>query len=449
MSILQIISIILLGRFLGYKELGIYTIFQIIFRLAISLFEPGMFVSLIQKKIFNQNILQKEKRIQRILTIAGIVILIFFFVLEKDYASKNLSIVVISLVLFGLFGFFSQYTALLTRQLKQKEISLAQMIASSIEFIFIISAVWFVSPLLVFTMGLLFRFIIYFLISGYYVRKLILDEDASTSEKEHISFSSYQMLNQGLSFVQGNFDTVLVASVFGLVILGPYNYASEISYLLFSKINPVFNKAVFPVLAKYQDMPVDRQTIITESLISHALICVSLYLLLYFNIDHLIPLAIKDPDGLILQFAKFILIMAMIRSVTNVMFTQLLALGESKKLLQWNISVLVFNYIFIAVIYLTGSSIITFLSINIFVSLFVMIFILLKLRTFFIHPNTLDKKIGYYLLYLFVCIIGIAGLRFLNIHFVLILFLDIVFIIGFTFLFYKDKLIDLFRLRII
>jgi O-antigen/teichoic acid export membrane protein len=449
MSILQIISIILLGQFLGYKELGIYTIFQIVFRLALSLFEPGMFVSLIQKKGFTLSILNREKKIQRILTITGILILLLFFSIEKDYATDNFIIVILCLLLFGMFGFFSQYTALLTRQLRQKEISISQIIASSLEFIVIITMVWFVSPLLVFTFGLFFRFVIYFSISGYYARRCIPEEDGSTSDKDHIRFSSYQMLNQGLSFVQGNFDTVLVATVFGLTVLGPYNYASEISYLLFSKINPVFNKAIFPVLAKFQDHAKERQHIISESLLSHALVCISIYLLLFFNIEHLIPIVAKDPDGLILQFATFILIMAMIRSITNIMFNQLLSLGESKNLLRWNIAVLIFNYAFIAVIYLTGSSILRFLSINIFVSLSVLIFIFMQLRNYFDNPAILDKKSIIYVVYVSCCVLGLYALTFIQWHFILNIFLGFVFILGISLLFYKQKVYDLIQFRII
>ena len=382
MSLLQLASIVLLGRFLGYKELGIYTIFQIIFRLAITLFEPGMFVSIIQKAGFNYKILRKEKKIQLLLVITGIVILCFFFGIEKNYLFNNTSIVVIGLLLFLLIGIFSQYTALLTKQLKQKEISLAQMIGSSLEFIFILSTIWFISPLLVFSGGLLLRFIVYYSMCWYYLRKVIIAEDQSASVEEHVHFSSYQVTNQGLSFVQGNFDTDLVGSVFGLSILGPYNFASEISYLLFSKINPVFNKAIFPILSKFQNQPAERQNIISESLLSHAMICISLYLIMYFNIETLIPLAAKDPDGLILGFSKFILIMAMIRSVNNMVFNQLLSLGESKNLLKWNVAVLLINYTFITIIYLLGASIQNFLFINIFLSLSVLIFIVYRLRRY-------------------------------------------------------------------
>ncbi|MBK9109272.1 MAG: hypothetical protein IPM92_13130 [Saprospiraceae bacterium] len=49
LTLLQIIGIVFLGRFLGYLEMGIYAIFQLIFRVSVALFEPGMFVCILQK----------------------------------------------------------------------------------------------------------------------------------------------------------------------------------------------------------------------------------------------------------------------------------------------------------------------------------------------------------------------------------------------------------------
>lgn len=448
MSLLQLASIVLLGRFLGYKELGIYTIFQIIFRLAITLFEPGMFVSIIQKTGFTLNILKKAKRIQGILVVTGVIILMLFFGIEKEYLSNNSPIVILSILLFVLIGFFSQYTALLTRQLRQKEISISQMIGSSIEFVFILSTIWFISPLLVFSCALLLRFMVYYILCWWYLRNTTIEEDTSVSEKDHLHFSTYQVVNQGLSFVQGNFDTVLVGSVFGLSVLGPYNFASEISYLLFSKINPVFNKAIFPVLSKFQNQAKERQNIISESLLSHALICISLYLLMYFNIESLIPLAAKDPEGLILGFAKFILIMAMIRSVNNMVFNQLLSLGESRNLLKWNIVVLIINYTFITIIYFSGASIQKFLFINIFLSLAVLIYILNRLKRFYSDHQTFYKQIITYLIYFISCGALLYAIHLLELHFILSLILGIMAILILSLGFYKQKLLSLIRFRI-
>ncbi len=255
MSLLQVAGIILLGQFLGYKELGIFTIFQLIFRLGITVLDPGMYVSIIQKAEYHPELILRQSKIQNLILLTGLIILLGFFIWESEYWSDNYLIVCLSLLLFTIIGRCSLYPSLLTHHLKQKEISLAQMTGATLEFIFLFSTIWSWDPVFVFCTGFVIRFSIYYLLCYLQFLKLQSHSGSSVDVDEHIRFSSYQVLNQGLGFVQGNFDTVLVGSVFGLTLLGPYHLASELSYLLFSKINPVFNKAIFPVLAKFRNDP--------------------------------------------------------------------------------------------------------------------------------------------------------------------------------------------------
>lgn len=448
MSLLQLAGIVLLGKFLGYKELGIYTIFQIIFRLGLALFEPGMFVSIIQKQGYNRHVLKKARFIQLIILLSCVIAFLVFFILQKNYLQENLFIVIISLLLFSFIAGFSQFAAILTGQLRQRELSIAQMTGATIEFLFIIICIWNFNPLIIFTCGILLRFVIYYALCRYYYNLSRPVEDPQASVEEHISYSTYQLVNQGLSFVQGNFDTVLVGSVFGLAVLGPYNFASEISYLLFSKINPVFNKAIFPVLAKFKEDPKARQKIISESLLSHALICLPLYLLLYYNIDNILPFIAKDPEGYILLFTKFILVMAMIRSVNNIVFTQLLALGESAKLLKWNIAVTIINYVFIAVIYFLHTPLTTFLLINIFISLSVLIYTFLKLK-FYLPDLSSFYKLSFSILAFIFCTTLLLYLsNQLHLHYLLNILTGVFIMLCLAALFFRNKLLQLFKFRI-
>ncbi|MFZ1256789.1 MAG: oligosaccharide flippase family protein [Saprospiraceae bacterium] len=448
MSILQLISIVLLGQFLSYKELGIYTIFQIIFRLALALFEPGMFVSIIQKPGFTFKIVRKEQFIQWMLVILGLILIALFFIWESNYLMMNPIIVLNSLLLFIIIGGFSYYASILSHYLKQKQVSISQMAGASCEFIFIVSTIWYFSPLIVFSIGLLIRFSVYYFVCYLYYKQLGIEENDRISEQEHIRYSAYQVLNQGISFVQGNFDTVLVGSLFGLLLLGPYNFASEISYLLFSKINPIFNRAILPLLSKHQQDNETRQLIITESLLSHALICISIYILLYAHIEPIIAFAFKDPEAKILLFAKYILIMAIIRSVNNIIFNQLLALGESKNLFKWNIVVLIINYLFIGIIFITKTDILTFLLINIFVSLSVLIYTIFKLLKYCDNRKSFFDILIRYILYLLVCVALIFLLSRLHLSLIPSLFCSVSLLFLVSLLFYKTKVLDLLKLRI-
>lgn len=448
MALLQVGIFVFLGRFLGYKEMGIYAIFQLVFRLAVALFEPGLFVSIIQKPQHSAKTYRLLVRYQMYLAIAGTAILFVFFLLQREYLHENPYIVLLSLILFPMIAAGSKYPALLTQSFQQRTISLSQIVSSSIEIVCILIFIWNNNPVLVFASAFCLRHAIYYLLCYSFTEKNLIYSMDESDSKDTIKYGSYQLVNQGISFVQGNFDSVLITGVFGLRMLGPYNFASEISYLLFSKINPIFNRASFPVLARHKDEEVLRQQLVSGTLLSHALVTLSFYLLLYCNLDVFIPLVFKDPEGLILQFSRFICVMAMIRSVNNVVFSQLLAMGESKYLLRWNVVVLVFNYVFIAVIYFTKAHIETFLIINIFVSFFVLLISLNKLLRYLTNKQLFYTQILRYAIYfssLFVLLIliskvALAGFLITGIHIVLIL--------SWSILFYKNKMKELFFLRI-
>lgn len=448
LSALQLICLIILGQFMGYKEMGIYTIFQIIFRFGMAVFDPGMFVSIIQKTGINQKIISKERKIQFYLLGICTLVISSFYLWEHQYLQTNPWIAGVSILLLLTIGLGSYYPTILIHHLKQRQISIIQMLSGSLEFIIIVSAIWFVDPIFVFSIGLLFRLIFFYAACWVYSKRIPQKQNEDQSLNEHISFSSYQVLNQGISFVQGNFDTVLVGSVFGLIVLGPYNIASEFSYLLFSKINPVFNKAIFPLLAKYQSDQKHRQEIIRESLLSHALVCITIYLIVYANLKDLVPFLFKDPELKILMFSRFIVIMAMIRSVNNIVFNQLLALGESGRLLKWNIVVLLINYLFITIIYFTRTDIYQFLIINIVLSFSVFIYTIQRLLLYYQEPSQFYKPLIKYSIFLLCCVLFLLCLSELKLTLWYSFISSFIGLACLLYLFYKSKLMDLVRLRI-
>lgn len=449
MAVLQLAGFVFIGRYLGYKELGIFTIFQLVFRFSTALFDPGMYVSIIQKNSFSGTILKSLKKNQYTIAFASLVLLFLFYLIDGKYLAENTFLVVLSFGLLVVIALGAAYPALLTRQLRQKEMSTAQMIGASLEIVFILIFIWYFDPLVIFATAFFIRFLSYYMICSFHLKKQYPAKEEGDTLSQHIHFSRYQVLNQGLSFLQGNFDTVFILFVFGLSTLGPYNFASELSYLLFSKINPLFNKAVFPVLAKQQHNAKERQEIISGSLLSHALLCVSLYLLVYFQLDWVIPLAFKDEEGLILIFSKYIMIMAMIRSVNNLIFNKLLALGESRNLLIWNVSILIFNYLFIAIIYITGASIEHFLLINIFVSFAVLGFSFYKLLPYLNDKEKTGDELIKYLSFFALCFLNLGKLHEFNLLPVWNASFSFLIVLILSFLFYKEKLKQLAHFRII
>lgn len=141
--------------------------------------------------------------------------------------------------------------------------------------------------------------------------------------------------------------------------------------------------------------------------------------------------------------------MAMIRSVNNFTFNNLLALGESRNLLRWNVFILLFNYAFIATIILLKTSVVTFLLINIFVSLFVLIFSICKLGKYYINKQLLVKDIYIYLLCLLTGITTLFFIRWVSPNVWISFFGGISSLMFILLIFYRKKMIRLFQLRIL
>lgn len=57
-AIIQIITLVLLGRILGFKDLGSFAILQVTFRFALAAFEPGMFFSIVQQHESSPKLIQ-------------------------------------------------------------------------------------------------------------------------------------------------------------------------------------------------------------------------------------------------------------------------------------------------------------------------------------------------------------------------------------------------------
>ena len=57
-TILQVATLILLGRYLDNTALGSFAVFQMIFRMALAIFDPGMFFSVVQKHEVSSKLLK-------------------------------------------------------------------------------------------------------------------------------------------------------------------------------------------------------------------------------------------------------------------------------------------------------------------------------------------------------------------------------------------------------
>ena len=369
-AIIQIITLVLLGRILGFKDLGSFAILQVTFRFALAAFEPGMFFSIVQQHESSPKLIQKLTTTQFKLTILSILILGSIFLYSQELNAWHLAVIACLILLTISVG--SKYNNLLILFEKQKEISIIQIFSYSIELFFILITIFKYNPLYIFSIGILIRQFIYYLLCHLVHLKFTKMEMVIAETKyktNHITPSLQNMASQILSFIQGQYDTLLIFLLFGLPILGPYNLASEFSFLIFSKINPVFSKAIFPSLSKAKKHLVQVDEIILSSLVSYLYFIIPIYFFIWVHAEYILNLAYQSKGKDILVFVRYFLIIALIKAINNILTTYLLSIGASRWVLYWNVTLLGLNYLLCAIFFYSSIDIITFFKFSIFYAL--------------------------------------------------------------------------------
>ncbi len=375
-SLLQLAGLLILGRWMNAAELGLFALFQMAFRFGVAIFEPGFFVSLVHFQNTTKNVTEVFSNYQRILL--GVVCVVLFFVYIKEGAAgQTITIYFFSAAALSIQALFAIFPVRLTVSLKQRELAIAQMLAYLAEFVSLFILIKFLPPLIVFSLALVLRLIVYYLCCYFF--QMAEPPHANIEVGDLVKMRRYGInfqFNNLLSYFQGIYDNIFIGYTFGLAVLGPYHLACEISYILFSKINPIFNKTLFPILSKHKKDLVACRSVVMESLLSFLLIMVPLYLWLWVNKSYIVTLAYPAHGPLVSDYMYWILLIAMFKAINNILFSYILSAGKSKFILSWNIAVLVLNYAVLALAFVNHWSITFFLQVNLVLSMLSLIILL-------------------------------------------------------------------------
>jgi len=71
--------------------------------------------------------------------------------------------------------------------------------------------------------------------------------------KEHLRFGVFNLGEGLISFVQGNWDNIVIGSMLGAELLGYYTLAYQLAIFPVNKINPIILQVAYPVLAKMKE----------------------------------------------------------------------------------------------------------------------------------------------------------------------------------------------------
>ncbi|MBK9271025.1 MAG: oligosaccharide flippase family protein [Saprospiraceae bacterium] len=450
-TIVQVVGLVLLGRYLDFKELGAYALFQIAFRFALYVFEPGMYFSIVQKHSSNSKLLGLLTKKQIWYLWIPVILVFAGSIWSEDVRSWR--IIIAAILVIWCIGLGSLFHNLLILYNKQKEIAKFQSIAYFLEFIWILSLIRWIDPLTVFVFGVVLRYILFYGFCFWEekkVQRIQLEISDEEIKHQHIQPGKSNMLSQALSFVQGQYDTVLITVLFGLNVLGPYNLATEYSYLAFSKINPLFHKAFFPHLSKAHKNKEDTATLIQKSITQFLFVMLPIYMLLWVNRNTLLNLAYGQKSEELAWMAGMILMIAFIKSVNNQFTTFLLALGKAGFILKLNLWIFISNYIICILFYFLKIELGVFLIFSIlYSSLYLGIGIyylqsILKCPQLLVNSSTLQVVLSAFIGFLITFgLVMWQGNNLFSLSFSVITFALLLYILN------KDRVTDLLQLRIL
>jgi O-antigen/teichoic acid export membrane protein len=158
--------------------------------------------------------------------------------------------------------------------------------------------------------------------------------------KKFLSFGIYQTADSIVNYFNSQFDTIIIGKVLGIIPLGIYNMAKNLSMRPAQVINPIITQVSYPLMAKVQhdESQVKAIYLRTINYLSSCNFVIYLFMCVMAKPIILVCFGSKwDSAVLILQLLS---IYAMIRSIINPIGTLLLTKGKVKQQFYWNLILL-------------------------------------------------------------------------------------------------------------
>lgn len=258
-SIMQLIQIAILARFLDKDAFGL---------MAMALFVIGISQIFIDMGISNAIIHKQEVNKKQLSTLYWlnifIGIVIFLFVIGISplvaylYDTPELKPVIMWIaVSFLILPWGQQFDTLLRKDMKFKSLALRDVLAKSAGLVISVVLAYLgygVYALVFANLASAIASVVLLTIIGVkYYRPRFVFSIKSLKNQGFFSFGLYQMGEKIINYFNSNFDTILIGKILGMESLGLYNIAKQLVMKPFQILNPIITKVAFPTFAKVQN----------------------------------------------------------------------------------------------------------------------------------------------------------------------------------------------------
>lgn len=340
-SILQIIQLIILARFLSAKDFGLVAIVQVVIGFSQLFMDMGISNAIIHK----QNVTDIQLSSLYWLNIFSGMVLTFIVFLIAPFVSSfynNEEIIPLLQLLslsFLINSIGNQYRVLLSKELKFNILAKVEMLAGIGAFFCAVTLTieGFGAYSLVYAM--LVNVIIsntVFLIIGLksHRPKFIYQHNEI---KSFLTFGLYQMGQNSIVYFNNQFDVILIGKLLGTEALGIYSLTKQLVMRPAQVINPIITNVTFPIMAKIQDDLPRLKSVYLKIINYLSSVNFPIYILMVALASSLVPLVLGEKWINAIEIFQILSIYALVRSTTNPAGSLLLSRGRADIGFWWSI----------------------------------------------------------------------------------------------------------------
>jgi PST family polysaccharide transporter/lipopolysaccharide exporter len=169
--------------------------------------------------------------------------------------------------------------------------------------------------------------------------------------KEHLKFGLFNFGENFVSYIQNNWDNIIIGKILGPKYLGIYSLAIQLAVYPITKLNPIVLQVAYPVIAKMKDDSVVIKRMYLKILDLLSYFNFPLLAGLYITVDSIVPLVYGPGWEETYPLIKIFVFVAAMSCLSHPLFTLVYSKGKPNYLFYLNLITLVIK---IPIVYVFG-----------------------------------------------------------------------------------------------
>jgi O-antigen/teichoic acid export membrane protein len=332
-SILQLLQLAILARFLEPSAFGLMALVMVVIGFSQAFLDMGISNAIIYKKEITKNQLSTLYWVN---ILAGfllffIIIAISPFVAEFYKEPELEELIYIVGLTFIIQPFGQQYMALWQKEMRFSEIAKINILSKTISLVVSVYLAYQGYGVYALVYGALAGIIsqtLQFMYMGLreyrpaFVFKL-------GEIKDFLSFGGYQMGEKTINYFLLQIDTIMIGRLLGAEVLGIYTIAKQIVLRPIQIINPIISKVTFPSMAKIQDDTIRLKNIYLKTINYLSSVNFPIYVFIFIFAYEIVMIMFGERWLEAVYIMQILAIWAAIRSTGNPVGSLLLAKGKA------------------------------------------------------------------------------------------------------------------------